>query len=476
MHQCIPIRVRPNVGNFPTARSATITKLIFESVSSFPSKFVTFFSIFRRMFPTLKTTVSGLDPDKKYYILLDLMLADDCRYKFTGKEWTVAGKAEPQMPPRFFIHPDSPATGATWMKHDISFQKVKLTNNNLDQNGHIILTSMHKYVARVHVVQCNDLMELQFAPYNTFMFPETTFLGVTAYQNEKITQLKIDNNPFAKGFRENGQLRAKRRGSVEDDPSARNDTKRQRAESGSDEDEVFKASIDQHINHNNKVTVCSSSPSMMKRLELESKSGGCGVTSSLPSPASGSSDIIPPSPTSLYPHLMPPLPPPIPPTSSLPPHPGTLPSPGLNYYHQMLAARYHLLQSHYQSLYPPPHLPSHGLPPLPGVLPPTSLAMPIPHRLSLPQTPMSPTDVVSNESRTPSPAKVPTPSGLPTPTTNSTSFLPPSSLASKIFGEYGLPPIGSMPVTPSSPAVDGGLRPAFPFSPLGFAGISPIKR
>ena len=129
------------------------------------------------MFPTLKTTVSGLDPEKKYYILLDLMLADDCRYKFTGKEWTVAGKAEPQMPPRFFIHPDSPATGSTWMKHDISFQKVKLTNNNLDQNGHIILTSMHKYVARVHVVQCNDLMELQFANYNSFVFPETTFLG-----------------------------------------------------------------------------------------------------------------------------------------------------------------------------------------------------------------------------------------------------------------------------------------------------------
>ena len=92
---------------------------------------------FRRMFPTLKTTVTGLDPKANYYILLDLHLADDCRYKYTGKEWTVAGKAEPQMPSRYFIHPDSPATGAQWMKHDISFQKVKLTNNNLDQNGHV---------------------------------------------------------------------------------------------------------------------------------------------------------------------------------------------------------------------------------------------------------------------------------------------------------------------------------------------------
>jgi hypothetical protein len=41
------------------------------------------------------------------------------------------------MPSRLFIHPDSPATGAQWMKHDISFQKVKLTNNTLDQNGHV---------------------------------------------------------------------------------------------------------------------------------------------------------------------------------------------------------------------------------------------------------------------------------------------------------------------------------------------------
>jgi len=37
------------------------------------------------------------------------------------------------------------------------------------------------------------------------VFKETEFIAVTAYQNEKITQLKIDNNPFAKGFRDNGQ-------------------------------------------------------------------------------------------------------------------------------------------------------------------------------------------------------------------------------------------------------------------------------
>lgn len=31
--------------------------------------------------------------------------------------------------------------------------------------------------------------------------PESTFIAVSAYQNVEITQLKIDKNPFAKGFR-----------------------------------------------------------------------------------------------------------------------------------------------------------------------------------------------------------------------------------------------------------------------------------
>ena len=32
--------------------------------------------------------------------------------------------------------------------------------------------------------------------------PDTEFMAVTAYQNSKVTQLKIDKNPFAKGFRD----------------------------------------------------------------------------------------------------------------------------------------------------------------------------------------------------------------------------------------------------------------------------------
>jgi hypothetical protein len=39
---------------------------------------------------------------------------------------------------RFYIHPDSPSSGVQWMKQPILFHKMKLTNNAMDQNGHVI--------------------------------------------------------------------------------------------------------------------------------------------------------------------------------------------------------------------------------------------------------------------------------------------------------------------------------------------------
>ena len=35
-----------------------------------------------------------------------------------------------------------------------------------------------------------------------FEFEDTSFIAVTAYHSEQITQLKIQNNPFAKAFRD----------------------------------------------------------------------------------------------------------------------------------------------------------------------------------------------------------------------------------------------------------------------------------
>lgn len=111
---------------------------------------------------------------------------------------------------------------------------------------------MHKYKPRVHVIAQDsrfDLAQIQSLPaegVQTFSFQETEFTTVTAYQNQQvpgvagdgeprgsagmetpdgrrsqpaplrtglfaftlqITKLKIDRNPFAKGFRDPGRNR-----------------------------------------------------------------------------------------------------------------------------------------------------------------------------------------------------------------------------------------------------------------------------
>ncbi|XP_068623445.1 optomotor-blind protein-like isoform X5 [Battus philenor] len=162
----------------------------------------------RQMFPQMKFRVSGLDAKAKYILLLDIVAADDYRYKFHNSRWMVAGKADPEMPKRMYIHPDSPSTGEQWMQKVVSFHKLKLTNNISDKHGfcvtQTILNSMHKYQPRFHLVRANDILKLPYSTFRTYVFKETEFIAVTAYQNEKITQLKIDNNPFAKGFRDTG--------------------------------------------------------------------------------------------------------------------------------------------------------------------------------------------------------------------------------------------------------------------------------
>ncbi|XP_067931774.1 T-box transcription factor TBX3-like [Watersipora subatra] len=158
----------------------------------------------RRMFPAYKTKLSGLDKRSKYILLMDIDPVDDCRYKFHNSRWMVAGKADPEMPKRVYIHPDSPASGEHWMQKSVSFHKLKLTNNISDKHGYTILNSMHKYQPRFHLAKCNDIVKLPYSSFRTYVFKETQFIAVTAYQNEKITQLKIDHNPFAKGFRDTG--------------------------------------------------------------------------------------------------------------------------------------------------------------------------------------------------------------------------------------------------------------------------------
>uniref|UniRef100_A0A803YRH0 T-box domain-containing protein n=1 Tax=Meleagris gallopavo TaxID=9103 RepID=A0A803YRH0_MELGA len=149
----------------------------------------------RRMFPPFKVRVSGLDKKAKYILLMDIVAADDCRYKFHNSRWMVAGKADPEMPKRMYIHPDSPATGEQWMAKPVAFHKLKLTNNISDKHGFTILNSMHKYQPRFHIVRANDILKLPYSTFRTYVFPETDFIAVTAYQNDKVGPAAPDPNP-----------------------------------------------------------------------------------------------------------------------------------------------------------------------------------------------------------------------------------------------------------------------------------------
>ena len=79
-------------------------------------------------------------------------------------------------------------------------------------NLQIVLNSMHRYQPRVHLVTRRNpydnspITNLENEFYHTYIFPETIFTAVTAYQNQLITKLKIDSNPFAKGFRDSSRL------------------------------------------------------------------------------------------------------------------------------------------------------------------------------------------------------------------------------------------------------------------------------
>ncbi|XP_068456296.1 MAX dimerization protein MGA a [Clinocottus analis] len=160
-----------------------------------------------RMFPYCRFRISGLQPSRKYFLFMDIQPLDNSRHKWTGKSWQVAGKAECHVKSQPFVHPESPSTGQHWMQNPVSFYKLKLTNSVSDQEGNAVLHPMHRYLPRLHVVQTDSAakdIKLSGPSVVTFTFHQTEFIAVTAYQNSRFSQLKVDYNPFAKGLKEEG--------------------------------------------------------------------------------------------------------------------------------------------------------------------------------------------------------------------------------------------------------------------------------
>jgi hypothetical protein len=97
----------------------------------------------RRMFPTVRCSFAGLDnePGIKYLVLLDIVPCDNKRYRYAyhRSAWLVAGKADPPPPHRLYAHPDGPFTPEQIRKQVISFEKVKVTNNETDNTGQVVI-------------------------------------------------------------------------------------------------------------------------------------------------------------------------------------------------------------------------------------------------------------------------------------------------------------------------------------------------
>lgn len=83
----------------------------------------------------------------------------------------VAGNADSPVPPRAYIHPDSLASGDTWMRQVVSFDKLKLTNNELDDQGHVSDTTVSFLLAGSDECPVLDAVEVRRWRQNPTRFP-----------------------------------------------------------------------------------------------------------------------------------------------------------------------------------------------------------------------------------------------------------------------------------------------------------------
>lgn len=55
---------------------------------------------------------------------------------------------------------------------------------------------MHKYIPRLHIIETLNSSKVSMDNVNVFVFPETQFIAVTAYQNENVNIVLKDKFPL----------------------------------------------------------------------------------------------------------------------------------------------------------------------------------------------------------------------------------------------------------------------------------------
>lgn len=94
------------------------------------------------MFPHFKVRIRGLIPSFKYNIFFSLNLVNSHRYRFNHGQWSKGEYEEitteiGDVANNRVLHHDSngATTGAFWMRSDVIFDKVHLTNQTSVQGG-----------------------------------------------------------------------------------------------------------------------------------------------------------------------------------------------------------------------------------------------------------------------------------------------------------------------------------------------------
>lgn len=167
-------------------------------------------SKFRRTFPLIRLSISGLEDTALYTVQLEFAYADNFKYKFANGEWKTSPRTEPSVgggvqrgnkktAPIIYEHPDSPKFGSHWCQEKISFTRLKLTNNeafNNTSSGYtaktnknvdlVYLKSLCKYDCIIHLYK-HDKKNLddKFLVYSKCL-DEARFIAVTAYQNSNV--------------------------------------------------------------------------------------------------------------------------------------------------------------------------------------------------------------------------------------------------------------------------------------------------
>ena len=141
-----------------------------------------------RMFPTLRVSFTGIDPEVRYMVLMDIVPVDNKRYRYAyhRSSWLVAGKADPPLPTRLYMHPDSPYTGEQLQKQTVSFEKLKLTNNMLDKNGHVSWTLLLHWLTDTCILKSYNITF-----FGKYFAVNYIFTGIHERENLLTSQFQI---------------------------------------------------------------------------------------------------------------------------------------------------------------------------------------------------------------------------------------------------------------------------------------------